>query len=265
MRGNSSSFYLVHFEHPPKTMKTKTESILFYSNKSDDLHKMEDKQDCFKLCTLDFDPSKGERAVILKINILYSHNEYDETFFWNTSLKNKEEEESTNKICIVIPGNQFKGAISVEDRLVYEPKLVHLGIPILSFIGIEGHIMNARSTCITSQGIAHDYQAFHQTDPLLVFLLEHKHHFDEVNAQDIKKAGEQIYLVKRHLVKRIQAFFKNSVYSLIKYVDHPVIEFQWKNEPEKKDAFVSAVIQVDYVVLSPELIKYKTQGTKLDI
>jgi hypothetical protein len=250
---------------------------MFFSNgedlKVDESHRIPDKEDAYKLCTLDFDPSRGEKAVILKINILYSHNENDDAFFWEVNLREQTKEEhlsnhpdSTGKICIVVPGSKYQGLIPVDERLVYEPKLVHLDINILPYVGIEGHILNARSTCITSQGIEHDYQAFHQTDPLLVFLLEYKHHFDEVNARDIKKGAERMYLVKRHLVKRIQSFFKNSVFSLIKYVEQPVIEFKWKNPPGKDNkGFVSATIQVDYVVLSPEVIHYKAQGIKLDI
>ena len=280
MRGVSQSFYLVQFEHPPKVIKSKTESIMFcFQNRTltvDALHKIPDQLSTFKLCTLDFDPSKGEKAVILKINILYTHNEFESAFFWNVSFQNKKPKEEmirndnhpdeTGKICIVVPGSTFKGLIPSDQRLVYEPRLVHLDIPILPFIGIENHILKARSTCITSQGIDQEYQAFNQTDPLLVFLLQHKNHFDEVNAQDIKKAGPSIYLVKRHLTKRIQNFFKNSVCSLIKYVEKPTVEFAWEyNAEECMQGFVSAIIQVDYVVLSPEVIRYKTTETKLDI
>jgi len=276
MRGNSSCVYLVQFEYPPKVIKSKTESIMFCFRDSvltvDNLHEISDNLSAFKLCTLDFDPSKGEKAVILKVNILYAHNEFESAFFWNVSFQNNKEEttnshpDETQKICVVVPGYEFKGVVPVNERLVYEPKLVHLDIPILPFIGIENHILNARSTCITSQGIDKEYQAFNHTDPLLVFLLQHKNHFDEVNSQDIKKAGPSIYLVKRHLTKRIQNFFKNSVCSLIKYVENPTVQFTWEYDVKQcVNGFVSAVIQIDYVVLSPEAIRYKTNETKLDI
>lgn len=274
------SFYLCHFEQPPKVIKTTTESLCFFVE-GDKIHvdqSHKETEGSFKLCTLDFDPSKNEKAVILKVALLYSHNEREEPVVWkvNSLFKTEEEEEedgrksihpdATGKITIVLPGMKFKGPLEENDRLIYEPKLVHLDIPILPYIGMEHYILGARSTCVTQQGIAYEYQAFLDTDPFMVFLLQHKNHFDEVNAYDIKMGGGRVYLVKRSLVKRIQQFFKNAIFPLIRYVEDPIIYFKWNNpQIEEKGIFINAMIQVDYVVVSPEIAKYKTQGTLLDI
>ena len=290
-RGSSSSsvsgvFHLVHFEPPPKTIKTTTESLSFFINNQGETHSthsIKDHEDLFKLCTLDFDPLREEKAFILKVQILYSHNDYDNFWEWeveklfdctNPSSRLQEgigEEgskhpDSTGRLKIVIPGGQFKGCINPEDRLVYQPKLVHLGVSVFPYVGLEHHILGARSTCLTHAGIAHEYVAFANTDPFLVFFLEHKDKFDETNAHDIKRYEKNV-LVKRHLVKRVQQFFQNALFPLFHYVaKDSTLVFRWPKEkrPQTK-GFINAMIQVDYIVITPEIPKYKLQGTTLKL
>jgi hypothetical protein len=290
-RGSSSSsvsgvFHLVHFEPPPKTIKTTTESLSFFINNThiESTHKIENQEDLFKLCTLEFDPSREEKAFILKVQILYSHNDYDNFWEWeveklfdctNTSSRLQEgigEEEgskhpdSTGRLKLVVPGGQFKGCIEPADRLVYEPKVVHLDVSILHYVGLEHHILGARSTCLTHAGIAHEYVAFANTDPFIVFLLEYKHKFDETNAHDIKRYENNV-IVKRHLVKRVQKFFQDAMFPLFHYVaKDSTIVFRWPKEKRPQTrGFINVLIQVDYIVVTPEIPKYKLQGTTIKI
>jgi hypothetical protein len=309
MKRGSGVFYMVHFEHPKKTIKNITESISFFVQPDgtlcvDEMHRGS-TPDTFKLCTLDYDPQgKGERAVLLELRCSYVHNEFDEPFFWDVegmfsaSLPSPSGGDSdspaprsgageshhpdhTGKTCVVIPGERYQGPIPESNRTVYKPRLKHLDINLLSYVGLETQILNANSTCISEQGTLHEYHAFNQTDPFLVFLLQHKNRFDEVNAADIKmvigaNSKHAYYLVKRPLVKRVQSFFK-TLYSLILYTQRPAIEFRWRAKPccsprpeaggsnTPRGRFVTAIIQADYVVLSPEMLTYKAQGEKLDI
>jgi len=277
-------FHLVHFQHPEKTIKRTTDLISFYIHNGginvDKTHKGEG-EGLYKLCTLDFDPTKGEKAVILKISLVYTHNETQTPFIWDTepifekdntsetdqSSQSSHHPDTTGTISLVIPGDAFSGPLPNDARLIYEPKMVHLGISLLPYIGLEHHILNARSTCVSQAGLVYEYQAFKGTDPLVVFLLENKSHFDEVNAQDIKKLDENVYIIKRPLVKRIQTFFANTVFSLIKYVSNPTLTFRWRTQPPplEQDAFVNAMIQIDYVVTSPSVYKYKLHDLQITI
>jgi len=274
-------FHFVHFEHPEKTIKRTTDLISFYIKKGelnvDKTHIMDtpsQNEGVFKLCRLDFDPNKGEKAVILNISLIYAHNETQEPCIWDTEClfdigepeNLSTHPDTTGKISIVIPGNEFTGPLPHDARLVYEPKMVHLGISLLPYIGLEHHILNARSTCVSETGLLYEYQAFKGTDPLVVFLLENKSHFDEVNAQDIRKLDENIYVIKRPLVKRIQAFFSNTVFSLIKYVSNPILSFKWRNQPPcEKDGFINAMIQIDYVVTNPSICKYRLHDKQITL
>lgn len=281
---------LIHYEPPHKTIKTLTESVCFYVDATGEMHADEahrtETQDVFKLCTLDYVVEKGERAMILDVRCVYVHNEFEETFFWDVEdvFERKEEpaaaEKSqhpdvTGKMCIAIPGARYKGIVPEEARSIYKPRHAYLDIPLLSYVGLESHILGASSTCISQQGTQHEYQAFNATDPLLVFLLQHKNRFDEVNASDIKSVTAQnqhvYYLVKRHLVKRVQSFFK-TLYSLIHYTQRPVLEFRWRSKPcfepqhqQIRGRFIHAMIQVDYLVLHSQVLKYKVHGEQLNV
>ena len=279
MKRVSGTFHLVHFEPPPKNICTTTESLCFFINDQGQLfstHK--EGEDLFKLCKLDFDPSKEEKALILKVQILYSHNDYEDFWTWEVDkLFDPKEEgvqlppggvhpDSTGRLKVIVPGSSFRGPLAPEDRLVYEPKLVHLGVSILPYVGLENHILGARSTCLTQEGIAYEYQAFKSNDPFLLFLLENKDKFDETNSHDIKRYND-IVLVKRHLVKRVQQFFGNAVFPLFRYVSaSPTLVFRWDKEKRpKKSGFVNVIVQVDYVVITPEIPKYKMHGVVLTI
>lgn len=280
--GITGTFHLVHFEPPPKDIRTTTESLCFFvdeGGKFHSSHSFEDKEDVFRLCKLDFDPEREEKALILKVQILYSHNDYDEFWTWEGSFHPPEgggmndtstngegggkHPDSTGRLKIIVP-RSFKGPLPTEDRLIYEPKLVHLGVSILPYVGLENHILGARSTCLTQAGIAHEYQAFRNNDPFLLFLLEYKDKFDETNTRDIIRY-DQIVLVKRHLVKRVQQFFENAIFPLFRYVSNdPTIVFKWEKKPQNS-GFVNVVVQVDYVVVTPEIPKYKMHGVVLNI
>lgn len=284
MRKSSSIFYLNHFERPNKTIRSTTESICLFFDTNGELHSTHKTKDSlFRLATLDFDPSREEKALILSVKMLYSHNDYNDVWTWEVEKlfdqkKEEEEEEKkkekgkyhpdfTGKLRLVIPGCEFKGVLKPEDNLVYEPKLVHLGTPILLYAGLENHILGARSTCITPAGIFYDYQAFCNNDPFIVFLLENKDKFDEINAQDIKQGNHKTILVKRPLVRRVQQFFQNALFPLFRYVSkNTVITFEWPKEQwPKTSGFINVIIQVDYLVITPQIPKYKTHETTLNI
>lgn len=287
-RGSSGVFHLVHFEPPLKTIKTTTESLCFFIDNNptssetciESTHSIKGQEDLFKLCTLEFDSSREEKAFILKVQILYSHNDYDDFWEWeveklfdyNGCGEGVEEDgsskhpDSTGRLKLVVPGCRFKGCINPEDRLVYEPKVVHLDVSIFHYVGLEQHILGARSTCLTHAGIAHEYVAFANTDPFIVFLLEYKHKFDETNAHDIKRYEKNV-LVKRHLVKRVQKFFQDTMFPLFHYVaKDSTLVFKWPKEKRPQTrGFINVMIQVDYIVITPEIPKYKLQGTTLKI
>lgn len=295
-RAGGAAFHMVHFEHPPKNIKTVTEALSFFVQPSGalvvDAAHATDEEGVFKLCTLDYDHvNKGDRALILELRCAYVHNEFEESFFWDvedmfeatTQSESAKHPDVTGKTCVVIPGARYVGPIPECNRVVYKPRLKHLDINLLPYVGLETHILNGNSTCISSEGTRYEYHAYNTTDPFMVFLLQHKHRFDEVNASDIKMvrsvdppAGgggvhHTYYLVKRPLVKRVQSFFK-TLYSFILYTKRPELRFRWRfppppaaGEENRGGRFITVIIQVDYLVLSPEVLKYKSSSEPLSI
>ncbi len=256
---HSDHLHLVKYEIEERVIKTLTDVIIFSVSDgklvSDYAHASGVN---FKLFHLGL--KQQEKAFILKIKTLYTHNDLLEPILLKCALP------GGDNCTIVIPGNGFRGVVDPTSSLVYEPNVINLGIDLFYYVGMENHITNKKSTCVTPEGIdKKSYDAFRFTDPLVVFVLQYRHKFEELRSDDIIQLKEDasIYLVKKSLVERIQRLFQNAVFPLFKYKTDNSFELKADQLETKGVGFVMVQVQMDYILVSPRILNYETEGIKI--
>jgi len=270
--------HLIQYSSCQKDIRTTTDMIIVSKDTTIDKRHQTEIPGMYQMCALKLKPL--ERALILKLSILYTHNDCEEPIVFHVenlfpSINDGDcnHPDQTGEIDIVIPGAHHAGPVPPSDRLLYEPNFVNLGdgFHALQYAGIENHIMNARSTCVTNAGSytfatnmdsQQEYVAFMYNDPLVVFLMAHKQHFAELKSNDIHITDDIIYLIRKSLVERVQQFFKNAVFPLLHYTETPAVYFRLKND--MCEGAVSFMLQLDYVVISPGIESYHAIGIKLN-
>jgi len=170
---------------------------------------------------------KDERAIILSIKLKWCANNTGRDvhfevhdLFRTRNNGRSEHPDNTGKVTLVIPARHC-GAVPALSQNVYQPNLVNLGIPVIQYAGMEESILNARSTAILMEGQQHrndEYEVFHQSDPLLVFLLRHMNAWPSVSAQDVLRLKDMsMYRVKRSAVNVARSVFEKAVFPLFCY------------------------------------------------
>ena len=297
MKGSKGFVQLVQYEEVRKKIKTATDCIVFQhvngSFEADVQHSIKDNPDVFRICILNLKPE--ERALITKVSLLYTHNDLEDTATFDvdplfesspfsplrsTAHSGSHPDEEGGRSVIVVPGNYHRGVVDGEYRAVYEPMLVHLGINILQYAGMESHIINARSSYIGPAGLMNGPGMFFlATDPLLVFLLNHKHHFKNIDPEHIRcvpsecgsHGGVPVYVVHKELVARVQSFFQTSIFPLLNYTNTDAIQFRWSKDgcPQVQDnthPVIMMMMSVDYITMSTTaLTKFESISTQLNI
>lgn len=295
MKGSVVHHHLILYEEHNKESRTITDTVILTWNgeqkifEADERHKTGDPH-VFRACPIRL--KKGEKAIILGLSMLYSHNDLEtpiELYVRPLFEVPKAEDDVvdddnvdvipahpdvTGKLKITIPGNHFYGAVPLEDRLLYQPNLVHLGINILQYAGTEDAIKNARSTGVSDQGIRYDTQVFMATDPLVEFLMTHRRHFPELHADDIRqitvppdKGGGIAYHLKNYMVKRVREFFTHNIHPMFRYTTKQDVQLFWPMPANLNSCSERPVImfmlKLDYVVVSPRIPTYKHYGIQI--
>ncbi len=262
----SDHFHLVKYDLEDRTILTKTDVIIFHVSEKTGLLTPDyahSSSSGGRLFNLGLKPH--EKAFILNIKTLYTHNDFMDSVILECVLFPEE------SCTLVIPGNGFRGVVDPSSNLVYEPNMINLDINLFPYIGMEQHILNKKSTCVTPEGIdSKSYDAFRFTDPLIVFLLQYRHKFDTLRSDDIiqLKDDNTIYLVKKSLVERVQLLFKNAIFPLFKYKTENEFELKVKEPGVTKglqNMFVMAQVQIDYIKIAPRMATYEIEGIKLKL
>lgn len=268
----SDHIHLVDYKVEERVIKTQTDVIIFSlssqnSLTSDYAHR---RNEGFRLFNLGL--KNHEKAFILKIKTLYTHNDSLQSIILTCKLDSTTTALGSSGTCsIVIPGNGFRGVVDPNSSLVYEPNMVNLGMDLFYYIGMEDHILKKKSTVVAPDGIdKKSYDVFRFTDPLVVFLLQYRHKFENLRSDDIMQTKEDatIYLVKKSLVERVQQLFQNAIFPLFKYKTDNTFELDLvknKEQPLVGEGFVMVQVQIDYMVVSPRIINYETEGIKLKL
>lgn len=264
--------FLTHIEWREKEIRTVTDAIIFHKNSAgvmipDARH----SDNCICPLTL---KDHSQRVIIIKMELLYTHNECDTQFLADIGpvfhAENTQSEhahpDKTGVIRFMIPGKRCCGVIDPGMRIIYQPNLVNLGINLLQYAGMENSILEARSTAISQKGILNSgYMAFMLTDPLLGFLLTHKQHFTALHAKDIIKQDDGIYLVRTPLVTQVQEFFRDTVFPHIKYAMVTSLPLKCHFLGHQVPDTLMLMVSTDYMVISPQIPTYKTSDIKLNI
>ena len=124
----------------------------------------------------------------------------------------------------------------------------------MHYVGLEERIMSETRTWVGTTHANSTVRVFERTDPLLVFMLQHRHLFSELSADDmqIRSTEAGTYFVKETLVQRVQQFFRSQVLPLIQYLpdDCAHLVLRAVNPPENM-GLVMIQVQVDYVSVFP--------------
>lgn len=264
--------FLTQIEWREKEIRTITDVIIYHKNAAglmvpDALH----SNNC--ICPLNLKDHQ-QRAIIVKMELLYTHNECDTQFLVdvgpvfegdNTHLE-AAHPDKTGIIRFMIPGKRSHGVIDPGMRIIYQPNLVNLGINLLQYAGMENAILEARSTVVSHNGILNSgYMAFMLTDPLIGFLLTHKQHFTALHARDIIKQNDGIYLVRTPLVIQVQDFFRDTIFPHLKYTTVKNLPLKCHFLGHQCPDTLMVMVSTDYMIVSPQIPTYKTKDIKLNI
>jgi hypothetical protein len=243
---------------PPKRLNTITDAILLNDGICDPRHKLDDGDAGFKICL--FPPSiRDERRLVTKIQLLYAHSDCKQTLRFTLHAGDKKLGR------IVVPAG-YAGPIAPETgaRIVYEPRFVHLNkLPIMHYVGMEDRIMSQTRTWIGTAGVASEYRAFDATDPLLVFMLQHRHLFDELSADDMRISQQLngMYMVRETLVQRVQKFFGDQVLPLIEYLPLNCEHLTLLKEDVQETGSCMLQLQLDYVSVFDAALGFSVKTT----
>jgi len=226
------------------------------------------------ICKLEL--GEQQRALILKVQLIYTHNESDAQIFADlgplfevSDVPEHAESAHPDKTGVVrfmVPGRRWNGVVDPGARDLYAPNLVNLGINILQQAGFENSILEARSTVVCDVGIIINpaFQAFHSTDPLFAFLLLHKQHFVELHSDDIRMQNETVYLVRTSLVEQVKAFFRDIVFPHLRYTQAKALPLRCHFTSDAPNTMM-LMFTTDYLVISPSVPAFKSTDIKLNI
>lgn len=273
-----TTHFLTQYVAPEKTLRSATDAIMFRANRDghwvQDAHHALVQDGLVLVCP--FEKELHEKVVILKILLLYTHNEQATPFqcklgpLFSVSdpASDNAHPDQTGYLDFIIPGRHQHGIIRPDSQMLYRPNATNLDeeINIFQYAGLETQIMGARSSAVGVSGISNQVRLFNVTDPFFAFLMSHKDHFPELHEDDIEKRAETLYTVKKTLVQRVQRFFENSVFPLIKYSDKPGIymTIPVATATAAEGSLLMIQLQVDYMVVAPQSnYAYKTRDVQL--
>ena len=275
--------YLVEFEYPQKDARSMVDCIVLSKKgnrrfSSDVRHQMREKG-FFSICPLNL--KEHERALIIRLSTLYIHNDFEEQFtfrvhMFDSPLPSGVKGESSSLhpdysgfTKFIVPGKRWAGLVPEGERNIYEPNLFNLGINVLQYAGLEYYIREARSSHLSREGNEEGVRVFLETDPIIPFIMKHKHHFPELQSNDIVidvDHSPPLYVIKVDFIERVQRFFDNAIFPLIHYTkrDSLYLNFE-EGGKEEEEGMIMIMFKVDYVVISPHIPDIYVTKHKLGI
>lgn len=241
----------------------------------------------------------NEKALILFVKMVYCKNNTGQDIDMCLELfqpekesenENKKHPDYSGKIHFSVRHNA-PGIIPKQDRILYEPNLFNLGINILPYAGTEHAILHGRSTVVTTEesdsertrtkgtrGDKDEFVLFNQGDPFVVFLLEHRSSFPEIQKEDItlvlnKSLPSPLYKISKPVVERVKSFFERAIFPLFHYVEGDYLQLTWnpvlKNSPSggiyDGFAMIKMMLTIDYIIIAPEVPKFNCTSLELGI
>lgn len=284
--------HLVTHTFPHREARTVTDVVTFHMVNGklvpDERHRVKGAAHLIQVCPLKL--KEHECAIISGFDLVYALNDFDvflefcvepmfqvhpeadytpEDYVVETPEGEKHPDE-TGTPQFVVPARRYDGVIHPDERCIYRPRYMDLGFNVPAYIGLETHILNARSTCVVQQGVtfSQEYEPFMPTDPFAVYLMQNRHLFAELRDDDIclsQTSGEgesDIYLIRKTLVERVKDFFREALFPLFHYTRNDAVRFAWKTRPSIENTrcshpVVTLMFQLDYIVVSPQIASVK--------
>jgi hypothetical protein len=279
MEGGARHHHLVEYTHPHSDIRTVTECVVLtcdsdtHSVHADRRH--DDGDGGFRACGIALDSERRkERGILLRLEMLYTLSDLDEPLeveaydmFDERAGGEGVHPDFTGTVRFAVAGGGQAGVIAKHDRLIYEPNFLNLGVNLLPFVGAEHHILEARSSCVSSDE-NHDACVFSYTDPLVVFLMAHRAHFRATADDDIVSTTRPqqgpVYAIRRALVRRVQDFFRTAVYPQIRHVRAGGLRFRLPQAPCKAGTVVM-MLRADYLVVSARMPQWEATTLQLNV
>ena len=281
--------HIIKYTAPQKQTKTVEDVICFHLLKSDDQTLHIDGRHPNGGRVLDLHLAPGDRAIILSVDLTYYTNDTQCPIEMVLDLKfasvpppaeggfGGKHPDSTGLVRFIL-NPSHPGRVAKEDQRLYEPNFLNLGVNLLPFAGLEHAIMNPRSWQVNQQSNASQeeplFEMFTRTDPLIVFIDEHRQHFSAwLKQSDITMTKDQMhYMVQRDALKRIRQFFKDAVFPLFHYT-RGGFSLKWKTlgavvVPEEVDyddvlsmrndgfSMVVMCLSVSFVIIKQDMAQF---------
>lgn len=290
MKG-SSNVFLTRYTHPNRQVVTVTDAVTFTVIQGrlvpDERHRVLGADHLVQVCPLKLKPF--EKAIVTSFETMYALNDFSvplefhvepmfqvhpEAMYKPDDLiveddNDEKHPDETGTPRFQIPERGRDGLIHPDLRCIYKPRYMDLGFNVPAYAGMESHILDANSTCITEKGIDASFAVFANNDPFMVFVLENRNKFKDLRDNDILASKtDGIYLVKRTFVERVQSFFRSTLFPLFHYTTNDSVRFAWKTKVSVKDAacthpIVTILFQLEYILISPLVPFVKSQTTHL--
>jgi hypothetical protein len=231
MKKEKGHVYLIQHEHPHKETRSSVDCVCFHLVRRghefvlqvDDRHAPSHGVFDMGLC-----PERDERALVLNVDMVYATNDTGRNVELHldlgfdplvTATVESEHPDSTGRVRFIVP-SQANGRVPLSEQRLYSPNVLNLGFNAISFVGLEGAILSARSWAPYAPssssggggGGGEEYEIFTMTDPIVVFMIENRAHFRWLQNDDIVVvAGQQLYRVRKRAVERMRSFFERSI------------------------------------------------------
>ncbi len=163
------------------------------------------------------------------------------------------------------------GVVTKRHRRLYKPNFSNIDFDMLSFLGMEHSISNARSGVIVPSNLVGDRSAvascqiFLKTDPFFVFLLATKTlvGWPDEHVRAVQGLPDH-YSVENSTVERVRALCVRSVFPMFRYCTRPSLRFKWTVEADAGDgddlmhtnATIVAMFEIKYYVVYQRVPKF---------
>jgi len=244
---------------------------------------------------------EGEKAVITSIRLLWSANGSNrevnfeiQDLFTTREGNSKDHPEVSGVVKLLIPPRHH-GPVPKSAQLIYQANFLNVqGVTLVHYLGMEDSILNARSSVVDADlesfaaGTRPDFQVFYITDPLLVFILDHKKLWKgekTIRPQDIMqcKNNPKYYKVSKRVVEQAQHDFRYSVFVNFCYThyshkmhlvwdpqmegppEYPPHMVERKEEEEQINGMGMIVfrMELEYIVIKNKLQMFSVEELKL--
>lgn len=217
------------------------------------------------------DVREHENAFVKRVSIHYASNPNEEQHAFE--IRGLEE----NPVCCTLAA-RAQGVPESRDAALYLPEVSKKMplLPICRYLGLEAAIAGARSSAVMtgggdSQSQRRYMEVFAEDDPLVIFLLEQRHHFKKIADADVVLMGDahktiggrRCYAIKKSAADQVARFVGERVVPALVYLGAGnCISIASQQVPAEGE--VALVVAIEYVLVTPRASALKTSTYKMN-